>query len=37
MKEISLQTHSRVEMIGITASVQKSIGEEKIEEDICLF
>jgi secondary thiamine-phosphate synthase enzyme len=36
MKEISLQTHSRVEMIDITAAVQKAVGEEKIEEGICL-
>jgi secondary thiamine-phosphate synthase enzyme len=36
MKEIFLQTHSRVEMIDITAAVQKAIREEKIEEGICL-
>lgn len=36
MKEISLQTHSRVEMIDITATVQKIAGEEKIEEGVCL-
>jgi secondary thiamine-phosphate synthase enzyme len=36
MKEISLQTHSRVEMIDITAAVQKAVGEEKIKEGICL-
>jgi secondary thiamine-phosphate synthase enzyme len=36
MKEISLQTHSRVEMIDITAAVQKAVGEEKIAEGICL-
>ena len=36
MKEISLETHSRFEMIDITATVQKAIGEEKIEEGICL-
>jgi len=36
MKEISVETHSRVEMIDITASVQKSIREEKIEKGICL-
>ena len=36
MKEISLKTHSRVEMIDITAAVQKAVGEEKIEEGICL-
>jgi secondary thiamine-phosphate synthase enzyme len=36
MKEISLQTHSRVEMLDITAAVQKAAGEEKIEEGVCL-
>ena len=36
MKEISLQTHSRVEMIDITAAIQKAVGDEKIEEGICL-
>ena len=36
MKEISLQTHSRVEMIDITAAVQKAAGEEKIEEGVFL-
>jgi len=36
MKEISLQTHSRVEMIDVTAAVQKAVGEEKIEEGLCL-
>jgi secondary thiamine-phosphate synthase enzyme len=36
MKEISLQTHSRVEMIDITAAVQKAAGEEKIEEGVCI-
>jgi len=36
MKEISLQTHSSVEMIDITAAVQKAAGEEKIEEGVCL-
>jgi secondary thiamine-phosphate synthase enzyme len=36
MKEISLQTHSHVEMIDITAAVQKAAGEEKIEEGVCL-
>lgn len=36
MKEISLQTHSRVEMIDITAAVQKAVREEKIEEGVCL-
>ncbi len=37
MKEISLQTHSRVEMIDITAAVQKAAGEKKIESGICLI
>jgi secondary thiamine-phosphate synthase enzyme len=36
MKEIFLETHSRVEMIDVTAAVQKAIREEKIEEGICL-
>jgi secondary thiamine-phosphate synthase enzyme len=36
MKEISLETHSRVEMIDITAAVQKAAGEENIEEGVCL-
>lgn len=36
MKEISLQTSSRFEMIDITARVQKAISEEKIESGICL-
>ena len=36
MKEISLETHSRVEMIDITAAVQKAVGEENIEEGFCL-
>jgi len=36
MKEISLETHSRVEMIDITAAVQKAVREEKIEEGVCL-
>jgi secondary thiamine-phosphate synthase enzyme len=36
MKEISVQSHSRLEMIDITASVQKAAGEEKIESGICL-
>jgi secondary thiamine-phosphate synthase enzyme len=37
MKEIAVETHSRVEMIDITAAVQKAIREEKIEKDICLI
>ena len=36
MKEISLETHSRVDMIDITAVVQKAAGEEKIEEGVCI-
>jgi secondary thiamine-phosphate synthase enzyme len=36
MKEISLETHSRAQMIDITATVQKAVGEKKIEEGICL-
>ena len=37
MKEISLQTRSRFEMIDITAEVQKAVGEDKIESGICLI
>jgi len=37
MKEISLQTHSCVEMIDITAAVQKAADEEKIDSGICLI
>jgi secondary thiamine-phosphate synthase enzyme len=36
MKEIPLETHSRVEMIDITATVQKAVREKKIEKGICL-
>ncbi len=36
MKEISLETHSRVEMIDITAAVQKAAREEEIKAGICL-
>lgn len=36
MKEISLQTHSRFEMIDVTAAVQKTVREEKIDSGICL-
>lgn len=36
MKEISLHSHSRTEMIDITASVQKAVREEKVESGICL-
>jgi len=37
MKEISLQTHSRFEMIDITATVQRTVAEGKIESGICLI
>jgi secondary thiamine-phosphate synthase enzyme len=37
MKEISLQTRSRFEMIDITAAVQKAVNEKKIESGICLI
>ena len=37
MKEISVETHSRAEMIDITAAVQKAVREGKIEEGICLI
>jgi secondary thiamine-phosphate synthase enzyme len=37
MKEISLQTNSRVEMIDVTLAVQKTVGEEKIETGFCLI
>jgi secondary thiamine-phosphate synthase enzyme len=36
VKKISVETHSRVEMIDITTAVQKAVVEEKIEEGICL-
>jgi len=36
MKEISVQTHSRVEMVDITATVQKTVREEGIKTGICL-
>jgi len=36
MKEISIQTNSRVEMIDVTAAVQKAIDEEKIGTGLCL-
>ncbi len=36
MKEITVQTRARTEMIDITAAVQKMINEEKIESGICL-
>ncbi len=34
MKEISVQSHDRFEMIDITAAVQKAVQEEKIESGI---
>jgi thiamine phosphate synthase YjbQ (UPF0047 family) len=37
MKEISLQTNSRFEMIDVTLAVQKAVGEEKIETGFCLI
>ena len=36
MKEISLETHFRAEMIDITAAVQKTVRDEKIKKGICL-
>ncbi len=36
MKEISVQTHSRFEMIDITPDIQKAAREEKIESGILL-
>ena len=36
MKEITIQTHSRFEMIDITASVQKAARDEKINSGIGL-
>jgi len=36
MKEITVQTRARAEMIDITAAVQKIIREEGIESGICL-
>lgn len=36
MKEISLKTHSRVEMMDITAAIQKAVGEMNIKEGLCL-
>lgn len=36
MKEISVQTHARFEMIDITAIVQKAAQEKKIESGIVL-
>jgi len=37
MKEISVQTSSRVEMIDVTSAVRKAVGEEKIETGLCLI
>jgi len=36
MKEISLETHSRFEMIDITAAVQKAVRDGNIKEGGCL-
>lgn len=36
MKTISLDTHSRVEMIDITSAVQRAISAEKIKDGLCL-
>ena len=36
MKQISLDTHSRVEMIDITAAVQKAVQDEDVQAGICL-
>lgn len=36
MKIISLDTHSRVEMIDITSAVQRAIRDEKIKDGLCL-
>jgi secondary thiamine-phosphate synthase enzyme len=36
LKQISVETRSRVEMIDITEAVQKAVREEKIEKGICL-
>lgn len=36
MKEISVQTNSRVQMIDVTSAVQKAVHEEKIETGLCL-
>ena len=36
MKQISLDTHSRVEMIDITAAVQKAVQDEDVKSGICL-
>jgi secondary thiamine-phosphate synthase enzyme len=37
MKEINLQTNSRIEMIDITASVQTVIDKEKISNGLCII
>ncbi len=36
MKTISLDTHSRFEMIDITSAVQRAIRDEKIKDGLCL-
>ena len=37
MKEISVQTRARMEMIDITAAVRKALSDENIEDGICLI
>jgi secondary thiamine-phosphate synthase enzyme len=37
MKEISLKTHSRAEMLDITSAVQEAVREMNIKEGICLI
>ncbi len=36
MKEISMKTSSRVEMIDITASVQEAVRDEGVQSGVCL-
>lgn len=36
MKEISIRTNARVEMIDITSAVQKALQEEKIQSGYCI-
>ncbi|OPY84815.1 MAG: hypothetical protein A4E71_02455 [Smithella sp. PtaU1.Bin162] len=36
MKEISIRTNTRVEMIDITSAVQKALQEEKIQSGYCI-
>jgi len=37
MREIKLQTRSRIEMIDITASVQAVIDSEKVSDGLCII